>query len=111
MGADVALSGGWSVLDEVTTLWAEHRGLTFPDSLRWLEAPNGDAVPLLDTFMAGCVATYIANRGALDAEQRGILRDCAHDLRSLRRRPRGDGARYLARLLRMADLIEQALDA
>lgn len=106
--SDVARSDGWTVLDEVTVLWAEHRGRTFPDDL--LPPVGGDriCVPYPDGEMAGCIMSYVANRGVLDPVCRRILRSCARDLKPLLPRLRGDGAAHVARLVRMADLIELA---
>ncbi|GAA0333562.1 hypothetical protein NE235_13620 [Actinoallomurus spadix] len=91
------------VFDEVSVLWAEHLGLTFPDDLKWLEA-DGESVVLLDGDMAGCVRSYLD--GTLDGEKRAILDDCSRVLRELLPKLRcGEGRRYAARLVRMADLI------
>ncbi|MCO5967990.1 hypothetical protein [Actinoallomurus soli] len=92
-----------AVFDEVSGLWAEHLGLTFPDDLKGLEA-DGEPVALLDTYMAGCVSGYLG--GELDAEKRVILDDCNRVLQKLLPTlPHGDGREYAARLVRMADLI------
>lgn len=92
-----------AVFDEVSVLWAEHLGLTFPDDLKWLEV-DGQPVALLDTYMAGCVSSYLG--GVLDAEKRVILDDCSRVLRELLPKlRRGEGRGYTARLVRMADLI------
>ncbi|GAA4621007.1 hypothetical protein GCM10023196_007190 [Actinoallomurus vinaceus] len=92
-----------TVFDEVSVLWAEHLGLTFPDDLKWLEV-DGEPVGLLDSDMAGCVSSYLG--GALDAEKRVILGDCSRVLQKLLPKlRRGEGRRYAERLARMADLI------
>lgn len=92
-----------AVFDEVSVLWAEHLGLTFPDDLKGLEA-DGEPVALLDTYMAGCVSGYLS--GELDAEKRAILDDCRRVLQELLPElPHGDGRGYAVRLVQMADLI------
>jgi hypothetical protein len=64
-------------------------------------------VAYLDAVMAGCISVYVADHGALDPERRLILQNAVRDLKALVPRLRAEGASYVARLVRMADLIEQ----
>ncbi|MEV4058975.1 hypothetical protein [Nonomuraea dietziae] len=91
-----------AVFNEVSVLWAEHLGQSFPGM--------GDAFPdfvLADAYMAGIVTSYVGSqRGVLTQEQRRILSSCARDLRLVLRRVRGREARaFVARSVRIADLI------
>ncbi|MEV4375343.1 hypothetical protein [Streptosporangium sp. NPDC049644] len=95
-----------AVFDEVSVLWAEHTGQFCPDDLRDFEI-NGQPVMLLDLYMAGCLTSYVGSRrGVLPVDQVRIVGKCARDLRALlpRLRRREDRT-YVARLLRIADLI------
>ncbi|GAA3443653.1 hypothetical protein [Planomonospora venezuelensis] len=94
------------VFNEVSVLWAEHSGQWCPDDLRDF-AIDGRPVMLLDLYMAGCLTSYVGSRqGELPADQLRTVRECARDLRALLPRVRRRGNRpYVARLLRIADLI------
>jgi hypothetical protein len=60
----------------------------------------------IDGAMAGCVSNYVESRGAVDEERSRILQECARDLRRILPRLRGEGAVYVRRLIRMAELID-----
>ncbi|GII81577.1 hypothetical protein Sru01_65590 [Sphaerisporangium rufum] len=94
------------VFNEVSVLWAEHRGQFCPDDLRDFEI-NGQPVMLLDLYMAGCLTSYVGSRhAALSATQLRTVRECARDLRALLPRVRRrENRAYVARLLRIADLV------
>lgn len=81
---------------------AEHRGLTFPDGLTWVEV-RGDPIVALDAFMAGCVSSYLG--GDQTGDRRIILDEGARALRDLLPELRGEARAYASRLVRMADLI------
>ncbi|MGI5485323.1 hypothetical protein [Microtetraspora malaysiensis] len=87
-------------------LFAEQRGLTYPDDLITVEI-YGYPMLLIDSDMAGCVTSYVGHaRGALDADQLRIVRECARDLRALvPRLRRREGRVYAVRWLRIAELI------
>ncbi|WP_371572543.1 hypothetical protein [Streptomyces sp. NBC_01314] len=58
-----------AMLSEVDRLWAVHARAPFPD------VPSVDKGDLaeLDTWLAGCISTYLANKGELDTDRRDIL--------------------------------------
>lgn len=93
------------IFDEVAVLWAEHLGAPWPDDLYWVDDRDGD-VAEIDGAMAGSVSGYVKSRGAVDQERSRILQECARDLRRILPRLRGEGAVYVRRLIRMAELIE-----
>ncbi|MEV0661592.1 hypothetical protein ACIBI3_05610 [Actinomadura luteofluorescens] len=93
-----------AVLDEVTALWTEHLGAPWPEELYRVDDSDGDVVEI-DGAMAGCISAYVQKRGMLDAKRSRILQACARDLQKVLPRLRGDGAQYVRRLIRMADLI------
>ncbi|MET7529898.1 hypothetical protein [Streptomyces goshikiensis] len=100
-------SGDSLIFTRVTTLWAAHGGEPFPDGLRWVDAPSGDPVPALDFYAAGCVNAYLAGQGVLDPRRHLILTECATDLEAILPALTGRDATYVARLIRMAELITQ----
>ncbi|EDX21519.1 MULTISPECIES: hypothetical protein [Streptomyces] len=98
-------SGDSLTFTRVTTLWAAHTGESFPDGLRWADAPSGAPVPALDFYAAGCVNAYLAGQGVLDPQRHRILTECAADLEAILPGLTGHDATYVARLIRMAELI------
>ncbi|TMR93159.1 hypothetical protein [Nonomuraea basaltis] len=92
-------------LDTVKARWADHMSEPFPDGLRWIDAPSGESVPALDSYIAGCVTTYLSGQGPLDPQRRQILCDCAAELAAvLPSLPESD-APYVTRLIQIADLV------
>ncbi|WP_285705904.1 hypothetical protein [Microtetraspora sp. NBRC 16547] len=81
-------------------------GLPFPDDLRGVEVYD-QPVAYLDFCMAGPLTSYVGSqRGVLKANQFRIVRESARDLRALLPRlRRREGRTYVARLVRIADLI------
>ncbi|MEV5711643.1 hypothetical protein [Actinoallomurus sp. NPDC052274] len=98
-----------AVFDEVAVLWAEHLGTPWPDDLSWVDDRGGDLAEI-DGAMAGCISGYVKGRGVLAEARSLILHDCARDLRSILPRLHGEGAAYVRRLIRMAELIDHAGD-
>ncbi|MFE9105480.1 hypothetical protein [Actinomadura geliboluensis] len=99
-----------AVLNEVTVLWAEHLGAPWPEELYQVDDRDGDVVEI-DGAMAGCISAYVQNHGVLDAKRSRILQACARDLRQILPRLHGEGALYVRRLIRMAELIGRSKEA
>ena len=59
-------------LREVTRLWADHVKAPFPSELRGSEQEGVDLV-MLDADIAGCVSTFLDNRGVIDEDRKHIL--------------------------------------
>ncbi|MFB4307325.1 hypothetical protein [Actinomadura sp. GTD37] len=76
----------------------------FPDGLRWIDAPSGESVPALDSYVAGCVTTYLSGQGRLDSRRRQILNDCAAELAAVLPLVPESAAPYVARLIQIAEL-------
>ncbi|MEV0594278.1 hypothetical protein [Nonomuraea cavernae] len=95
-----------AVFDEVCVLWAEHMGLPFPDDLRGVDIYE-QPVAYLDFCMAGPLTSYVGSqRGVLDADQLRVVKESARDLRVLLPRlRRREGRTYVARLVRIGELI------
>ncbi|MEU8796160.1 DUF4291 family protein [Spirillospora sp. NPDC048819] len=79
-------------------------GHTFPDALRWLDAPSGESVATLDAYITGCISVYL-EVGALDDARRSALGGWLDDLRGVMSHLHGEDAGYVTLLLRMAELI------
>jgi hypothetical protein len=72
--------------------------------LRWLDGPSGESVAALDAYVAGCVTTFL-RAGPLDARQRAIADGWGVELRRVQVQVSGDEAEYVARLVRMVELL------
>lgn len=92
-------------LDTVTALWADHMSEPFLDGLRWIDAPSGESVPALDSYIAGCVTTYLSGRGTLDPQRRQILSDCAAELSAVLPALPEHDTQYVTRLIQIANLV------
>jgi hypothetical protein len=91
-------------LDEGQRLWDEHLLAPFPTRLRGEEIDGIDMV-MLDADIAGCVSTWLGNKGRLDETRRGWLEGSLDDLaRVLRLLADEDERAYYERLRRLAQL-------
>ena len=92
------------LLDEGQRLWDEHLSAPFPAGLRGQEIEGIDLV-MLDADIAGCVSTWLGNKGRLDEPRRrwleGSLDDLARILPLLADR---DERVYYERLRQLAQL-------
>ncbi|WP_171165158.1 hypothetical protein [Streptomyces sp. I05A-00742] len=100
-----------AMLGEVERLWNEFARAPFPG-----DVPREDksALAELDTFLAGCVSTYLANGGSLDAHRRRVVTEGAPKLRGHLSRlgyrsnsPEAFG--YVRTLLKMTELVANSL--
>ncbi|MFJ9566927.1 hypothetical protein ACIRQQ_43710 [Streptomyces fuscichromogenes] len=57
-------------LDQLARLWDEFRTLRFPPAF-YLREPEGTCMVMMDTMLAGCVASVID--GTLDDRRRDVL--------------------------------------
>jgi hypothetical protein len=63
-----------AVLRMARALWSAHREARFPDDLRGKELAGVDLV-LLDAHVAGCIDTWLSNRGSLDRRRHKLLQE------------------------------------
>jgi len=91
--------------DEVRQLWNEHLNAPFPRRLGGVEIAGVEMV-LLDADIAGCVQTWLSNRGGrLDEQRKEILRSCLNEAdRVLPLLQDGGEREYYERLRRLARL-------
>lgn len=89
-------------------LYEEHQRAVFPH--RWRDDDvAGVHLVLLDSQLAGCVATWQGGGGRLGAGHRDVLRESLRDLdRVLPRLTDGPERRYAERLRELARLLLQA---
>lgn len=66
-------------LDAVTRLWDAHMRAAFPARLRGMDLVGIDMV-MLDADTAGCVSSWLHNRGAFDSGRREVIASCIADL-------------------------------
>jgi hypothetical protein len=90
----------------VTRLWEEHLTCSFPPSLAGEEVAEGSP-PLgyIDASAAGCIQTFIANRGTLDHEELRAVRKCSEELDQVNGYLEGEALIYFHRLWRMSEMI------
>ena len=89
------------LLTKVSCLWKDHQEAEFPARMRGVEFGQVDMV-LLNTYIAGCVSSWIAGHGTLDAERYKVLGRCLADLdRVLHLVKDEQGATYYDRLRMM----------
>ncbi len=77
--------------------WSAFVSLPFPDGCAGLET-EGVCLVSLDTFAAGCVDTFVANRGCLDPNRIAVLEQSAADLSRVLPKLEGDARAYFNRL-------------
>ena len=65
-------------LKQIRILWKEYQKKPFPEGYAGKDI-NDICVTSLDTFAAGCIATYIGD-GTLDSGRIKILKSCLDDL-------------------------------
>lgn len=63
----------------VAELWETHLQTPFPSRLRGTQVAGVDAVTL-DADVAGCVSSWLQNRGSLDARRSWLLASCREQL-------------------------------
>jgi hypothetical protein len=73
-----------SELEKIKDLWQEHFCRPLPTHLPSRE-PHGFALTSLDTFVAGCITTFIRSplRFLRDRRRLEVLRKCIDDINSL----------------------------
>lgn len=69
--------GKQAIVGEVGRLWATHCRSPFPD----VPVGSKGALAELDTWLAGCVSTYLANDGDLDIGRQNAMTKCLPKLR------------------------------
>jgi hypothetical protein len=92
----------------IDDLWRDHVADDFPPECRGAEIDGVDLV-LLDSFIAGCVDTFLANDRDLDQRRTAVLRLSLRDAALAVRTLDGAASLYYARLELLAALVLAAV--
>ena len=92
----------------IEQLWREHQDAPFPSGLRG-EDVDGIHFVLLDADIAGCVSTFVGNRGRLDLRHTAVLGLCYRDVSYVLPQLDEEGRVYFGRLETLAKLMLQAV--
>ena len=85
-------------------LWEEHQRAVFPPGLTGRAIEGVDLV-LLDSAAAGCISSYFASGGRLDATRVEVLTQCVADLMRVIPQVNGEARTYFERLRTLADSV------
>ena len=96
------------IMDDIQTLWQQHRAAGFPSACCGVEIEGTDLV-LLDADTAGCVQTFLARDGELDLWRVATLALCYRELAIVVRVLQGEGRDYFARLENLSRLVLRAV--
>jgi hypothetical protein len=81
----------------IRKVWQDFLSRPFPDGCAGTEV-EGIELSALDSFTAGCIDTFVANDGQLDAERLLILKKNAEDLELVIPKLEGDAIDYFEQL-------------
>ena len=97
-------------VNDVRGMWEEWKSIPFPAGYGGVEVA-GVCVTMLDSNAAGCIHTFILNKGRLDDGRISILSKCRRELEIVIPNL-GDEARvYFKNLLMMAERVLQLVGA
>jgi hypothetical protein len=88
-------------MKDIEKSWNEFLVKPFPGGQAGIEI-EGIELASLDTFAAGCIDTFIHNRGHLDQQQTSILKDCAKEIDVVVTHLDGEAKIYFERLRSLA---------
>ncbi len=84
-------------MNEIEKSWNEFLEKPFPEDCVGLEVEGIELVSL-DTYSAGCIDTFIANKGNLDAQRISTLKDCLREIDKVLKHLKGDAKNYFEHL-------------
>lgn len=85
-------------------MWNEHSAAGFPEDVAGEEIDGVDLV-LTDTFAAGCIDTFLGNKGTLAVDRVKILRKCVSDLEKVCPSLNGEASVYFVRLSQIGRMV------
>ena len=94
-------------VESVAALWTQIRSAPVPDVSTGSEIADCDLASL-DSLIADCINTWLANAGTLDASRREVLASCLADLDRVLPQLSGEVASYFGDLHDMAVLVAAA---
>lgn len=93
----------------IEALWRDHCAARFPSGVAGDEIA-GVCVASLDTFAAGCIQSFLASAGSLDAERLAVLVSCSRDLATVVPEMNGEAKHCFARLEKLTTMVLDAVD-
>ena len=96
-------------MKEIKELWEEFQSKPFPKDIAGLEIDGVDLVSI-DTFAAGCISTFIENKGTLDNHRHTVLRECMSDLEKVKDKISEEGKESFLLLHKLGTMILQKLE-
>jgi hypothetical protein len=90
--------------NEIKNLWLEFYKLPFPSMLGGTDVAR-ICVTSLDTFAAGCIDTFVNNKGLLDDERINILDKCRSELEIIVENLDAEAKTYFEKLLEITNKI------
>jgi hypothetical protein len=95
-------------LQAINRLWQEHSAAPYPKGLAGKLIASVD-VTTLDTYVAGCVSTFLSREGNLDLWRTAILGLCYRELGQALPGLQGEGRTYFMRLDALARMVLEAV--
>jgi len=87
----------------IESRWLKHKETPFPDGCVELD-PAGVCLTSTDTFIAGCITTFL-NLGTLDDDRIRVLKRCVVDLNKALPKTDGDIFEYFNELKSIAEQV------
>lgn len=95
-------------MDEIIAQWNSFQELPFPKGIAGEEI-EGEDLASLDTFAAGCISSFIGNKGQLGIEKRNILSACIKGLKKVIPSLSDEARKYFHELLLLSLNVEGKL--
>lgn len=96
------------MVDEIQKRWDLWSKEPVPKGASDIEISGVDLLSI-DTFSAGCISTFVRNRGELDQERVDILRNCVRDLDIVLGQLTGDTKVYFTALSELSHKVLESI--
>ena len=95
-------------MNNIEKSWNTFMEKAFPEDCVGLEVEGIELVSL-DTFSAGCIDTFIDNKGWLDIERKTILKNCVQELDIVVKHLEGNSKNYFVHLQLLSEQVLKAV--
>lgn len=95
-------------MSEIERLWDEFCSQSFPEVIAGREI-RGICITSVDSFVAGCISTFIQN-GGLDPEKIRILENCLEDLEKVMDELNGSNRKYFLKLQALGNTVVKEIN-
>lgn len=95
-------------MGEIEKLWSQFRKLPFPRDVAGEEIDGIDLVSI-ETFLAGCISTFLGSAKTLDLERTRILKKCMEDLEQILPKLSTENQNYFTQLHHIGNLVIKQL--